>query len=215
MWAGEHESPKTKKKVQMEPFTTLKSRIVPLPRADVDTDQIIPARYLKATVKTGLGEGLFADWKCDEKGILDPEFPLNRDACRGANVLLADENFGCGSSREHAVWALMDWGIQSVLAPSFADIFRNNAFKNGLLPIELPQESITELFHTLESNERAEVVINLENSTVALPSGELVPFQIDEFARYTLMNGMDQLDFLLSQEARIEDYEKRHRKLAA
>ena len=196
----------------MDPFTTLRSRIVPLDRADVDTDQIIPARYLKATDKIGLGEGLFADWKCDPYGILDPDFPLNRSVCQGAQVLLADENFGCGSSREHAVWALMDWGIRSVLAPSFADIFRNNAFKNGFLPVELPAETIAGLFETLERNPWAEVVIDLENTRVTLPDGNLVDFQIDEFARFTLMNGMDQLDFLLTQEPQIVAYEEKHGK---
>jgi 3-isopropylmalate/(R)-2-methylmalate dehydratase small subunit len=191
----------------MEPFIRIKSKVVPLPRADVDTDQIIPARYLKATGKSGMGEALFADWRRDPTGAPVPDFPLNRPECQGARILLTQANFGCGSSREHAVWALLGSGFKSVIAPSFGDIFRSNAIKNGLLPVELPAGTIDRLFGDLEVEPQAEVAIDLEGEWVRLPGGEQVPFKTDSFARFTLLQGMDHLDFLLSLEGEIKTFE--------
>jgi 3-isopropylmalate/(R)-2-methylmalate dehydratase small subunit len=191
----------------MEPFTTLRSRVIPLQRANIDTDQIIPARYLKAIGKEGLADGLFADWRCDATGLSDPDFPLNREICRGAGILLAEENFGCGSSREHAVWALVGWGIRAVIAPSFADIFRNNAYKNGLLPVVLEAGNVSLLFDTVEMDPASEVEIDLRQQSVSMPDGRLETFQIDRFARFTLLNGMDQLEYLFSKKDQIEAFE--------
>jgi 3-isopropylmalate/(R)-2-methylmalate dehydratase small subunit len=191
----------------MEPFSTLKSKVVPLNRANIDTDQIIPARYLKATGKSGMGQVLFADWRRDAAGLEVAGFPLNRPGLREANILLAGENFGCGSSREHAVWALQDWGFRSVLAPSFADIFRNNAYKNGLLPVEIPAHVSERLFENLAEFPGSEVEVDLVNEWVVLPDGERIEFQTDDFARLTLLRGMDQLDYLLSKESLIGEFE--------
>jgi 3-isopropylmalate/(R)-2-methylmalate dehydratase small subunit len=193
----------------MDAFRTLTSRIIPLRRANIDTDQIIPARYLKATSKNGLADGLFADWRCDPSGLSNPDFPLNRQVCQGAAILLAEENFGCGSSREHAVWALLGWGIRVVIAPTFADIFRNNAYKNGLLPVALETDHVAKLYDAVERDPWLMVKVDLEQQGVSLPDGWSSGFLIDGFARLSLLRGMDQLDYLLSKRKQIEAFEIR------
>ncbi len=180
-------------------ITAIESRLVRLPVADVDTDQIIPARYLKVTSKDGLRECLFADWR------QDPDFVLNRPEAEGAHVLVAGDNFGCGSSREHAPWALVSWGFRAVVSTSFADIFRNNALKNGLLPVVAPEDAHREL---MESDRAATVTIDLRSQTLTTPSGRLVEFPVDSFARHCLLEGIDELGYLLSFEERIEAHEE-------
>ena len=189
----------------MEPFRVLTGRIVVLPLEDVDTDQIIPARFLKGTTRSGLGQGLFADRRYAADGTPRPDFPLNRPDAAGAPVLVTGRNFGCGSSREHAVWALMDQGFRAVIGPSFADIFRGNALKNGLLPIAVPAE----VHARLAASEGASVTVDLQGQEVALPDGTRVPFSVDPFARHCLLEGIDELEFLLGQEKAIAEYESR------
>ncbi|MGC8838279.1 MAG: 3-isopropylmalate dehydratase small subunit [Anaerolineae bacterium] len=194
----------------MEPFTVLRSRIMPLPRENVDTDQIIPARFLKVTDKAGLGEALFADWRVDEAGRPRPDFPLNRPEFAGAKVLLAGDNFGCGSSREHAPWALLAYGFRAVVSTSFADIFRNNALKNGLLPVVVDPATLRDLFAAVAADPTAEVQIDLASQTLRLPDGREVAFPIDPFAKRLLLEGKDELDYLLSLEGAIREYEAAH-----
>jgi 3-isopropylmalate/(R)-2-methylmalate dehydratase small subunit len=182
----------------MKPFTSFESHVVPLCRDDVDTDQIIPARFLKVTDKAGLGDKLFSDWRYDEGGAPLADFVLNRPEHQGAEVLLARENFGCGSSREHAPWALVDWGLRAIVAVSFADIFRNNALKNGLLPIAIDEASYVELRDAVHADASARVKVDLEAQTLTLPSGEAIGFPVDPFARKCLLSGMDQLGYLQS-----------------
>src|SRR3970040_1341830 len=165
----------------MAQFTALTSRLVPLPMNDVDTDQIIPARFLKATDKLGMGDHLFADWRYDADGSPKPDFVLNKPEHRGAQILLAGDNFGCGSSREHAPWALIGFGFRAVISTSFADIFRNNALKNGLLPIVVDEVMHHTLFEMLEEIPNAELTIDLASQTVALPTGQSVTFPMDGF----------------------------------
>jgi 3-isopropylmalate/(R)-2-methylmalate dehydratase small subunit len=191
----------------MKPFTTLTSKIIPLPHRNVDTDQIIPARYLKVTDKTGLAEGLFYDWRYTEDGTPNPDFVLNRPEYQSASILLAGDNFGCGSSREHAPWALTGWGIRAVISTSFADIFRNNALKNGLLPVTVDEETLQSLFDLTLEAPQAEVTIDLENLRVGLPGGAEVAFPIDPFARKCLIDGVDQLGYLRMFEDQIAAYE--------
>lgn len=181
----------------MEPFRTLTSKTVVLPVDNVDTDQIIPARFLTITTKEGLGEGLFADWRSD------PEFVLNQPAARDASILVAGENFGCGSSREHAPWALTDYGFRSVISTSIADIFKNNAVKNGLVPVEVDDET----HRFLLENPGVSVTVDLEACKLVLPDGRTADFPIDGFARHCLLDGIDQLDFLLQQEDAIARFE--------
>jgi 3-isopropylmalate/(R)-2-methylmalate dehydratase small subunit len=187
----------------MEPIRIIQSRTVVLPRENVDTDQIIPARFLKVTDKKGLGQALFTDWRYDAAGTPRPEFVLNRPETKGCRVLVAGDNFGCGSSREHAPWALVDYGFQAVISTRIADIFRSNALKNGLVPVVLDPQSHARLL----AAPGAEVSIDLETRTVTLPGGGSAPFAIDAFARYCLMNGVDELGFLLSQETAIAAFE--------
>lgn len=194
----------------MEPFTILRSRLVPLPHENVDTDQIIPARFLKVTDKAGLGEALFADWRVDEAGRLRPDFPLNRPEFAGAQVLLAGDNFGCGSSREHAPWALLAAGFRAVISTSFADIFRNNALKNGLLPVVVDPETLQALFAAVAADPTVEVQIDLGRQTLRLPDGQEVTFPIDPFSKRLLVEGKDELDYLLSLEEAIRAYEEAH-----
>ena len=197
----------------MEPFTTLTSIMVPLPYDDVDTDQIIPASYLTATTRDGLADGLFARWRYRQDGTPDPEFCLNRPAHEGARILVTGKNFGCGSSREHAPWALMGHGFRAVISPSFADIFRNNSLKNGLLPVQLDEGAVRELLRLAEETPEATVTIDLAEQTVALPDGGTLTFPIDGFSKSCLLQGVDQLGYLLQQKPRIADYEKRHGRL--
>ena len=191
----------------MEPIRVIRSKTVVLPRENVDTDQIIPARFLKVTDKKGLGQGLFSDWRYAQDGSPRPDFVLNRPEARGCAILVTGDNFGCGSSREHAPWALVDAGIRAVISTRIADIFRNNALKNGLLPIVLDPASHAKLL----AAPGAPVRIDLEAQTVTLPDGGTARFPIDGFSRHCLLNGVDELGFLLSQEADIARYEERQR----
>jgi len=191
----------------MEPFTTLTSKLIPLPHRNVDTDQIIPARYLKVTDKDGLAEGLFHDWRYTPEGNPNPEFILNQPQYQGASILLAGDNFGCGSSREHAPWALFGWGIRAVISTSFADIFRNNALKNGLLPVIVDEATLNSLFDLTVEAPQAEVTIELGSQALSLPDHSSVEFPIDSFARKCLLDGVDQLGYIQSFEDQIAAYE--------
>jgi 3-isopropylmalate/(R)-2-methylmalate dehydratase small subunit len=188
----------------MEPIRTIRSRTAVLPLTNIDTDQIIPARFLRSTSREGFGKHLFSEWRYDENGAPRPDFVLNRPEAQGCTVLVAGRNFGCGSSREHAPWALTDYGFRAVVSTEFADIFRNNSLKNGLVPV-LVDEATSEW---LIANPGAEIVIDLESSTLSLPDGRKVTFPIEPFARYCLMNGVDELGFLLSKNAEISAYEQ-------
>ncbi len=192
----------------MQPFTTITSKVIPLPRNNIDTDQIIPARYLKVTGKEGLVEGLFTSWRYRSDGQLDPEFPLNRAECQQAQILLTGDNFGCGSSREHAPWALVGWGIRAVVSTSFADIFRSNALKNRLLPVSIDAETHQKIFEQVEVDPEMEVTIDLTAQTLTLPDGVSVMFPIDPFSKICLLEGMDQLGYLLKRETQIANYER-------
>lgn len=194
----------------MQPFTTLTSRIVPLPVDNIDTDQIIPARFLKVTTKVGLGDALFADWRYMPDGVPNPDFVLNQPVYQGSQVLLAGDNFGCGSSREHAPWALTGWGFRAVISTSFADIFRSNALKNGLLPVEVDARTHADLLDLVEENAEATVTIDLEAQTLTLPGGGAAHFPVDPFAKNCLLRGVDQLGYLLSFEEQIAAYEEAH-----
>jgi 3-isopropylmalate/(R)-2-methylmalate dehydratase small subunit len=183
-----------------EPFKPLTSRTVLLPQDNVDTDQIIPARFLKVTSRDGLGDALFADWR------RDPEFVLNRPEARSAQVLVAGENFGCGSSREHAVWALRDFGFRAVVALSFADIFRNNALKNAVVPVQIDADAHARLVKA----GGAEVTIDLQALRITLPDGTSSPFPLEPFSRHCLLEGVDELAYLIAQEEAIAAYERRN-----
>jgi len=187
----------------MEPLRTIRSRTVVLDRANVDTDQIIPARFLKVTDKVGLGKALFSDWRYAEGGAPRADFVLNRPEAAGCRILVAGDNFGCGSSREHAPWALVDAGFQAVVSSSIADIFRNNALKNGLVPVVVPLDALARLLGA----PGVEVTVDLERRTVSLPGGGEVEFAIDAFARHCLMNGVDELGYLLSRDGAIAAFE--------
>lgn len=191
----------------MKPVKTITGTMVPLMRADVDTDQIIPQQFLKRIERTGYGEFLFDSWAKDEEGNPKPEFVLNEPTRSNATVLVAGRNFGCGSSREHAVWALHDWGFQAVVAPSFADIFRNNAVNVGLLPVELDEETVNRLAG-LAASPQATVVIDLENLKVVADGFEET-FRIDENARKRLLQGLDPISETLQLESDLRDYESR------
>lgn len=192
----------------MAQFTQLTSRIVPLPVNDIDTDQIIPARFLKVTNKAGLGANLFADWRYNSDGSPKEDFILNQPEQAGAAVLLAGDNFGCGSSREHAPWALTAHGFRAVISTSFADIFCNNALKNGLLPVIVDQQTHKMLFDMVEELPRAEVTIDLATQTVSLPTGHSVNFPIDPFSKNCLLRGVDELGYILGFDSQIAAYEK-------
>ena len=191
----------------MQPFTTITSKLIPLPIRNVDTDQIIPARYLKVTDKDGLAEGLFYDWRYQSDGSPNPDFVLNQFQYQSAKILLAGDNFGCGSSREHAPWALTGWGIRAIISTSFADIFRNNALKNGLLPVIVDEETHQSLFDLVAEAPYAEITIDLETQNLALPGGAAVDFPIDDFARKCLLEGVDQLGYIRSFEEQITAFE--------
>jgi 3-isopropylmalate/(R)-2-methylmalate dehydratase small subunit len=193
-----------------EPFVTLTSAVVPLPRANVDTDQIIPARFLKTVNRAGLGEQLFNDWRYAADGSPDPTFVLNRPEMAGRSILLAGDNFGCGSSREHAPWALMAWGVRAVVSSSFADIFRNNALKNGLLPVAVPPDELAALFRLVEADADATLTVDLTAQELRLPDGRTIAFAIDGFARRMILDGTDELGYLLGLEPQIAAYEAAH-----
>jgi 3-isopropylmalate/(R)-2-methylmalate dehydratase small subunit len=190
----------------MEPITTIRSRTAVLPAANIDTDQIIPARFLTTTTREGLGEALFADWRYDAKGQPRADFILNQPASHGCRILVAGRNIGCGSSREHAPWALLDFGFRAVVSTEIADIFRSNSLKNGLLPVIVDDET-----HAwLVDNPGAEVEVDLPNTCLRLANGTAVPFPIEAFARYRLLHGIDELGYLLSQADHIAAYEQTH-----
>jgi 3-isopropylmalate/(R)-2-methylmalate dehydratase small subunit len=190
----------------LEPIKTLRSKTVVLPSTDIDTDQIIPARFLRTTTKEGLGKQLFADWRYDANGTPKADFVLNGPAATGAAILVAGNNFGCGSSREHAPWALMDFGIRAVISTEIADIFRSNSLKNGLLPLVVDKAT-----HAwLVEHPGAEVEIDLETTSLKLPDGKSVKFPIEAFARYCLLNGIDELGYLLNQDGAISRHEKKY-----
>ncbi|MBX3059415.1 MAG: 3-isopropylmalate dehydratase small subunit [Anaerolineae bacterium] len=191
----------------MQPFTTLTSHMVAIPTENIDTDQIIPAQFLKTISKAGLGKNLFFHWRYLEDGSPNPEFALNRPEAQGANILLAGDNFGCGSSREHAPWSLMDYGFTAVISTSFADIFRNNSLKNGLLPVIVDEATHRQLLSLVEEDPTTQVTIDLAEQKVMLPDGRAVPFPIDAFSKTCLLEGLDQLGYLLKQEERIAEYE--------
>lgn len=195
----------------MEPFTTLTGVVAPLDRANVDTDQIIPKQYLKTIHRTGLKEGLFADWKVQADGTPDRDFFMNQIRYQQATILLTRDNFGCGSSREHAPWALLDYGIRSILAPSFADIFYNNCFQNGILPVVLQSEEIQQLFDATTSEETIQVTIDLSHQTVVTPSGSTFHFTIDPFRKNCLIEGLDAIGLTLKQESTITAYEQQRK----
>jgi 3-isopropylmalate/(R)-2-methylmalate dehydratase small subunit len=200
----------------MKAFTQVKARIVPLDRPNVDTDAIIPKQYLKSIKRTGFGQYLFDDWRYLDKGDLgvpvssrrlNPDFVLNQSAYAGAQILLARENFGCGSSREHAVWALDDYGFRAVIAPSYADIFFNNSFKNGLLPVILKPEEVQAIFESVDKNPAAEFTIDLPAQEVILPCGNVFKFEIDEFRKDCLVRGLDEIGLTLQSADAIRTYE--------
>ena len=191
----------------MQPFTRLTSKVVVLPVSNVDTDQIIPARFLKTTDKNGLGASLFADWRYLPDGSPDPAFILNQPQSQGAQILLAGDNFGSGSSREHAAWALTGWGIRAVISTTIADIFRNNALKNGLLPVVVPPEVHARLMDIFSREPHLTLTIDLAEQSVILPDGTSAPFPIDPFSKTCLLNGVDELGYLLGLEAEIARYE--------
>ena len=189
----------------MDPITVIRSRTVVMPSTNIDTDQIIPARFLTTTVREGLGVSLFADWRYDKAGQPKPDFVLNQPAAQGCQVLVAGRNIGCGSSREHAPWALLDFGIRVVISTEIADIFRNNSLKNGLLPVVVDEATHAWLI----ANPGAEVEVDLASTTLRLPDGRTATFPVEAFARYCLMNGVDELGYLLKQAAAISAYEQR------
>jgi len=194
----------------MEPIKTFTAKIVALPVENVDTDQIIPARFLRTTNKNGLGDGLFSDWRYNADGSPKPDFVLNRPDIQGAQVLVAGNNFGCGSSREHAPWALQGYGFKAVISTYFADIFKNNSLKNGLLPIVVDNETYHQLVSLFEEDPTATVTVDLSSQMLTLPGGQRVSFPIDPFAKHCLLNGVDQLGFLLAEDPAIAAYEERH-----
>lgn len=193
----------------MDKFTTLTSRVAPLPIDNIDTDQIIPARFLKTISKAGLGDQLFFDWRYDEGGNPKLDFLLNRPEGRAAQVLLAGDNFGCGSSREHAPWALAQYGFRAVISTSFADIFRGNSLKNSFLPIIVPPEAHKALFAAVVADPAAQVSIDLAQQKLTLPDGSSVTFPIDAFAKNCMLEGVDELGYILKQEPAIAAYEAR------
>ena len=194
----------------MEKFNVLKTTAVPLPVQDIDTDQIIPARFLKATSRQGFGEHLFRDWRYDEQGNPTPSFVLNSNVYTGS-ILLAGENFGCGSSREHAAWALVDYGFKAVISSFFADIFKGNSLNNGLLPVQVSKEFLAQLFKVVETNATTGIIIDLPKQTVSVSGTELTEFfDINSYKKMCLLNGYDDIDFLLSKKAVIEAFENKH-----
>ena len=207
----------------MQAFTTLDGLVVPLDRANVDTDAIIPKQFLTSIKRSGFGPNLFDAWRYLDRGApgmdhsqrpLNPDFVLNHDRYQGAEILIARRNFGCGSSREHAPWALLDFGIRAVLAPSFADIFYNNCFKNGVLPVVLDEDVMETLFREVEANSGYRLHIDLEAQSVTTPEGRNYGFEVDAFKKFSLLNGLDEIGLTMQHMHEIRDYEKRRRKQA-
>jgi 3-isopropylmalate/(R)-2-methylmalate dehydratase small subunit len=207
----------------MHKFTVLEGLVVPLDRANVDTDAIIPKQFLKSIKRAGFGPNLFDEWRYLDHGEpgksnhdrpLNPEFVLNQPRYQDASVLLARENFGCGSSREHAPWALEDYGVRAIIAPSFADIFYNNCFKNGILPIVLDAAIVDRLFRACEANEGYALTVDLDRQTVTTPTGDVIPFEVDAGRKHRLLNGLDDIGLTLLQADKINAYEARRRQVA-
>jgi 3-isopropylmalate/(R)-2-methylmalate dehydratase small subunit len=195
----------------MQAFTTLTGIAAPLPMANVDTDKIIPARFLKSIHRSGFGRNLFANLRYREDGGENPDFVLNQEPYRRAEVLIAFENFGCGSSREHAPWALLDFGIRCVIAPDFADIFHNNSFKNGVLPVKLPRAVCEQLIEDARMGENARITVDLEREVVVRPNGEEIPFKIDPLRRHLLLNGLDDIGQTLQHTPAIDGFEAKQK----
>lgn len=191
----------------MEPFKKITSVVSPLDRVNVDTDAIIPKQFLKRIERTGFGQFLFFEWRFDEKGNDNPNFELNKPQYKGSNILVARDNFGCGSSREHAPWALSDYGFKVIIAPSFADIFFNNCFKNGILPIKISEEVVDQIFKNTAAKEGYELTVDLEAKTISDSEGWSVPFDVDSYRRHCLLNGLDDIGITLMQEDAITNYE--------
>ena len=191
----------------MKPFSIHSGLVVAMDRADVDTDQIIPKQFLKRIERSGFGQFLFWDWAHSEDGTLDPEFELNQPKAKEASILIARRNFGCGSSREHAPWALEDWGFRVIIAPSFADIFFNNCFKNGMLPIQLTDPQVDDLFQRAASHAPYQLTASLETCLLTDEHGLEVPFEVDSFRRHCLLNGLDDIGLTLEHEDAITAYE--------
>jgi 3-isopropylmalate/(R)-2-methylmalate dehydratase small subunit len=198
-----------KSEIHMMPFSKHKGLVATLDRVNVDTDQIIPKQFLKRVERTGFGEFLFYDWRFDQAGRLNPDFELNQPRFEGATILLTRANFGCGSSREHAPWALLDYGFRAIIAPSFADIFYNNCFKNGMLPVALSEAQVEELFKRAEINPGYHLTVDLEQQSVVDDLGRRFSFQVDPFRRECLLKGLDDIGLTLQHEERIRDYEGR------
>ncbi len=190
----------------MDPIKVIRSKTVVMPSSNIDTDQIIPARFLTTTVRDGLGKSLFSEWRYDSNGRPNPDFVLNQPAAKGCQVLVAGRNIGCGSSREHAPWALLDFGFRAVISTEIADIFRSNSLKNGLLPVVVDEDT----HGWLLANPGVEVEIDLPATTLRLPTGKSVTFPIEAFSRYCLVNGVDELGYLLGQATAIEQFERQH-----
>ncbi len=207
----------------MKAFTVHQGVVAPMDRANIDTDMIIPKQFLKSIKRSGFGPNLFDELRYLDEGQpdadnsgrpLNPDFVLNQSRYSGASVLLARENFGCGSSREHAPWALEDFGFRAIIAPSYADIFYNNSFKNGLLPIVLDEETVDRLFKETEASEGYQLTVDLENKKVVTPSGEEIAFEVDDFRRHCLLNGLDDIGLTLQDADEIKAYEEKRRVLA-
>jgi 3-isopropylmalate/(R)-2-methylmalate dehydratase small subunit len=196
----------------MEPFTTLTGLVIPLDRTNVNTDEITPARFLKTIKRTGFADALFANWRFRNDGTPDPDFVLNQPRYQGVSILLAGDNFGCGSSREHAPWALHDYGFRCLIAPSFADIFYNNCFNNSLLPVTLDEASVQELMAEVEALDGYTLHIDLAAQTVTTPSQRQIHFEIDKFRKEALLNGLDNIGWTLSHNDEIAAYEDRRKK---
>jgi len=194
----------------MQPFTTHTGLVAPMDRADVDTDQIIPKQFLKRIERTGFGQYAFFDWRYRDDGSANPEFELNRPEYAGASVLIARRNFGCGSSREHAPWALGDYGFRVIIAPSFADIFFNNCFKNGMLPIPLDEQQVDDLFQRVAGHPGYRLTVDLENQTITDEHGLKLTFEVDPFRRRCLLEGLDDIGMALEYEPKIAAYEAAH-----
>ena len=193
------------------PFATFTSAVIPLPGENIDTDQIVPARYLKVTDKNGLAEALFRDWRFEEDGSLkEPRFVLDRPEMAGRRILLVGDNFGAGSSREHAPWALTAWGVRAILSTSFADIFRSNSLKNGVLPIVVDPDTHARLFALLAEDPDASLTIDLAEQGILLPDGSTIDFEIDPFSKRMILAGTDELGYLLAKDAEMEAWEQAH-----
>jgi len=207
----------------MEKFTRLTGLVAPLDRPNVDTDAIIPKQFLKSIKRTGFGPYLFDEWRYLDHGEpgmdcssrpRNPDFVLNQPRYQGASILLTRRNFGCGSSREHAPWALLDYGFRVIIAPSFADIFRGNCFKNGILPVELEEEAVQRMFELVEANEGYCLTVDLEQKRIETPTGEILPFEVDEFRRHCLLEGLDEIGLTLQHADAIRAYEQRRKEEA-